>query len=178
MSTIANLLAQYPQYATPTGDTGFGFRLRQKIVITRFEVRIIIVGAQSNVLLSADLYNTVRVSLIKSGPNYSTANINYLTSVLAHGVLADTREVFVDRTFPLPTQAFNTANSYNIPQVLEETFAFNTRCVLNWYSTNSAGSSWDTEAYDIKLELVSDSSATPHPQVSVAVRMFYSWIRE
>ncbi len=138
------------------------------------ELRNRVVGAQSNSLLSGDLYNSVRFILYLSGFKYSDSPAATLTSVDAFPNLAYVSKVFYDKQYSLPSQAFDSANGYNVPQVISDLRHIPLNVDLDLYTENNSGTSgWDTRFGDLCFEVVSDSSATPHPNISSYFRIYY-----
>lgn len=171
------ILQQYPQHATPTYLNAV-FRLRQKIRILRIECRFQFIGALSNAVLAADLYNTVRIAMYRSGVDYSIANIPYLNGVIAGTTLTNIQRVYFDKTVSLPSQAYDTTITTPTPQVRNwEVFFEPSDLWFDCYSTNATGSgaAWDTDGRDLCLEVISDSSVTPHPSVGGNIRLIYQY---
>jgi hypothetical protein len=172
----SGILASFPQRATPVYQNGV-FRLRTRIVIHRVEVRMVVVGAQSNAVLAADLYNTLRTALYKTRINYGDSSIAYLTTVLGGTNLQDIEKIHADRTFSLPSQAYDATITTPTPQVLNWDFMFKPNMVLDCYSTNATGSgaAWDTNGFDLMFDHVSDSTVAPHPTIGFTLRLCYSY---
>jgi hypothetical protein len=141
------------------------------------ELRVQIVGAQATAILPADLYNSVRYAVYKTGRNFSDLSYAYLSGVVNHGILDDVTAIYVDETVSLPTQAFDATSGYNVPQVVNKFHRIPLNLMLDFYSLTAAGTgSWDTVKEDILIDRVSDSSITPHPSVSYNARIFFRFM--
>jgi len=181
-NAMQQILTSFPQHATPTVSNISGVNtpgLRTRIKIHHIDVDITTVGAQATVLLSGDLYNTVRFAYVLDGRFYdgtgAVASSNYLTSITGGTNITDVVRVLHDERVSLSSTAFDSTNGYNVPRVVNKSF----RCAVNrsfvFYSTNASYTSWSTEANDIVLNVVSDSSATPHPTFSHNTRIFFTF---
>jgi len=179
MASATGLFQAFPQHASPFFEGGsIGFRLRQAIRIRTIEADLVYVGAQSNVLALGDLYNTVRLAVYESGETYQSSSLTYASSVVTSDV-RDVTKVFHDEMVPLPTQAFDSVNSYNVPQVLTKRYQIPINQTYVFFSQNptGAGVAWETTAKDILLEIVSDSSAPPHPTVIYNFRVWFEYVK-
>lgn len=170
------VLQQYPQHATPTFLNGV-FRLRSKILIRRIEFRMIMVGAVSNAVLAADLYNTARISCYLTGVDYSFANVPYLTGVTTGSNLVDTKRVYFDKTMSLPSQAYDATITTPTPQVKDWAVYWEPNLVLDCFSSNAtgAGAAWDTNGLDLMIDHVSDSTLLPHPTLAGNFRIIFEF---
>jgi hypothetical protein len=180
LTAIQSLLASYPQHATPVYQGALsGFKLRQQLYISHLEVRIQMVGAQSTTLLSADLYNSIRYAIYMTGKNFSSGSYKYLNDTVTGGILDDIKRLYVDKVVSLPSQAFDSVNSYNVPQVVNLFNKIPIEQVFNFYSLTPSGTStWDTEERDLLIDFVSDSSVTPHPLIQYNIRIFFSFLNK
>lgn len=169
--------ANYPQTAHPTAYGNGVRRLTAKVKLHYMEMQIRVEGSQSNVLAAGDLFNTIRVGIAKVGNSYLDTTLqSFLNGTDIPLNLLDVKKLYYDRLFELPMQAFNTATGYNAPQVLSHKFEIPLNFDLDVFSTTSSGSltTWDTKQNDIILRHCSDSSATPHPQITFYARLFYT----
>jgi hypothetical protein len=169
--------ANYPQTAHATAYGNGVRRLVAKVKLHHMELQIRVEGSQSNVLAAGDLFNTVRVAIAKVGNSYlDTTTQTFLNNTDLPLNLLDVRKLYYDRLFDLPMQAFASNTNYNAPQVLSSKFEIPLNFDLDVFSTTSSGSlvTWDTKQYDILLRHCSDSTATPHPQISFYARLFYT----
>lgn len=173
------ILQAFPAHSSPEFQNGFT-RLRQKLRIDRIEFRIVVIGAVGNALVAADLYNTQRIAMYQSGKAYSDTNLSYLVSTYQGGVLNDVECIYFDRVFCLPSQAYDSTITTATPDVRNWEVFWEPRLILNCFSTTASGSgaAWDTEAFDILFEHVSDSSLSPHPTIEGNVRLFYSFLSD
>ncbi len=145
------------------------------IRLHHMKLRNRVVGAQANSLLSGDLYNTVRFVLYDTSVRYLSSNSSIISDVDGFPDTADVNKVLYDVQYSLPSQAFDSATGYNVPQVLsdEKTFQLNRKLVC-WTNANAGTSGWNTREGDILFDVVSDSSAAPHPTISIYFRIYYS----
>lgn len=172
------ILQQFPAHATPVYQNGV-YRLRQRILIRRIEFRFSFIGAVSNAVLQADLYNTLRVSLVQSGINYSITSIPYLQGTMAGTNLVNVKRVYFDHTVSLPSQAYDASITTPTPQVKNWEIFMEPNLRIDTYSTNASGSgvAWDTDGCDLGLDVVSDSSISPHPTLMGTIRIIYEYIK-
>jgi len=177
LTSIQSVLQNFPQHATPIYQQNTAYRLRQRIRIEYLELNAIVTGGQATSILPADLYNTVRMVIYISGQAFQEASQTYLSSVINHPNTLDIDTVLHDHTYCLPSQAFDSTGGYNVPQVLHKFSHIPVNRVFPFYSSTTTGTgAWDTEKFDLILEHVSDSSATPHPDVTYQVRIFFSFV--
>jgi len=170
-------LANYPQTAHATTYGNGVRRLAAKVRLHFMEIQIRVVGSQSNVLAAGDIYNTVRVAIAKVGNSYlDTTTQSFLNDTDLPPNLLDVKKLYYDRLFDLPMQAFDSNTNYNGPQVLSHKFELPLNFDLDVFSTTASGSltTWDSRQNDILLRHCSDSSATPHPQITFYARLFYT----
>ncbi len=178
LDAIQAILSTYPQHAQPVRSvSGAGNRLRQRLLISRIEMRANVTGSQSNILAAGDLTNFCRLAVLLTGPSYTRPYVQYLTSVLDHGQLFDISKVYYDRTISLPSQAFDSNTNYNVPQVISVVKYFNIQQILDFYSLDASGTNWETEKLDLNYEVVSDSNVAPHPTVNCAFRIFFRFLQ-
>jgi hypothetical protein len=177
-----SILAAFPQHATPTSSNLNGTLtpgLRSKIRIHHIDVDITIVGAQSTTLLAGDLYNTVRFAYVLDGRFYdgsgATAPSAYLTSITGGTNITDVIRVLRDEKISLSSTAYDSTNGYNVPRVVNKAFRLPVNRSFVFYSTNAGYSLWSTENCNILLDIVSDSSVTPHPSFSHNSRIFFTF---
>lgn len=146
-----------------------------KIRLKYLQFKFNLVGAQSNALVSADLFARVRiVGIFTRSPYLQTPNFNAI-SIDTHVDLRDA-ELLYDQTINLPSQAFDSSD-YNVPacKTVQRTIYLNK--LLEVFST-SGGVTWDTRQGNIRFYAVSDSSAVPHPSLSGSTRLIYSIVRD
>jgi len=176
LTGAGGILAQYPQHAEGQFAGGL-FRLRQRILLDRCEFRLSMVGAESNAVLAADLYNTLRVALIVTGNSYLNTPAQYLTGTMSPTSVVDVKGVYFDKSFSLPSQAYDTTITTPTPQVLNWEGCFDPGLMLVCYSTTAAGTAtWDTEERDLGLQVISDSTAVPHPSIQGTFRFFFRYV--
>jgi hypothetical protein len=170
------LLQAFPQHASPY-VSGSVNGLRQRIYLRRLEFRYRVVGCQSSTLAAGDIYNTMRVAVVRTGFNYSAVNPLYLNSVVIGSNLNTVQHVYFDKTFDLPSLAFSTGN-YNSPSVVTGLATYNINRYLTVYSGNATGSgvAWDTDSQDYVINCVSDSTLTPHPTLEYSARFFFEYV--
>jgi len=171
------ILQAYPQHAEGQYSNAT-LRLRQRIRLERCEVRAQFVGAVSNAVLAADLYNTVRMALYVSKNEYSNTNAAYFNGVIAGTSTIDVGGVYFDKTVSLPSQAYDTTITTPTPQVINWEVSFDPSLTLTCFSTTATGSgtAWDTEEKNVTLSMISDSSVAPHPTVSGTLRFFFTYL--
>lgn len=173
------IMQQFPQHAFPIYYNGT-FRLRQRIKIMRVEIRMTFIGAVSNAVLAADLYNTLRVAVYRTGIDYAVASIPYLTGITSGAEVRNVERVYLDHTVSLPSQAYDTTITTPTPQVRNwEVFFEPNDLVLDTYSTNATGigAAWDTNGRDLMIDFVSDSAIAPNPTLLGNVRLVYAYIK-
>lgn len=165
-------LATYPQVMKPcmAGQTGvldFVGRIRVIRVMCRFNT----VGSQANAILPADLFNRIRIVLIRTRGSFRES-INFNTFTIDSPLDVRDCEVMYDEVINLSSTAFDSASGYNVPA----THTTNLNLFLNreyeLFSTAS-GVQWDTKAGSIRLYCVSESSVAPHPILSGYMRLVY-----
>lgn len=150
--------------------------LNAKIRLERVDCRALLTGAQSTTLLAGDLFNSIRYICYKTGNSTLDTQPTPLNNLTEFLDLRDVLKVYTDKLVPLPTQAFDSANGYNVPQVRQDTFSINLGSTLEWYSSDPTGATgWDTRMYNFLITFVSDSSVSPHPTIEFRQRMYYSW---
>lgn len=144
------------------------------------DVDVSIVGAQSTALVAGDLYGTVRYAIVLDGlPYYGTGAVlpsPYLSSTMGGTDISDVEKVYVDRKVGLPSQAFDSANGYNVPMVVNQAFRIPVKRDFTFYSTNAGFTQYKTKNRNIHLDFVSDSGVTPHPTFSMLARVFFSFV--
>lgn len=138
---------------------------------------MILIGAQSNAVLAADLFNNLRCSLRSTGVSYLDASNLYLTGVATGTNLTNTKEVYWDKTFTLPSQAYDTTITTPTPQVRSWDAYCHPNLMLPVFSTTAsgAGATWDTDSMNLELEYVSDSAVAPHPTMEGTMRLFLEY---
>lgn len=173
----SGILQAFPAHSTPVYQNGV-LRLRTRIRIRRVEMRFIVVGAVSNAVLAADLYNTLRYAVYKTGIDYSGTSTPYLNAVIGGTTLQDVNKVYFDKTDALPSQAYDTTITTPTPQVLTWDIYFEPHVILDCFSSNAtgAGAAWDTNGTDIMFDHVSDSNLVPHPTIGFNARFIIDFL--
>lgn len=176
LSAATGILQAFPQHSTPVYQAGV-FRLKTSIRVSRLEFTFEISSAQSNTLIAADIYNFMRIAVIKTGKTYATSNVNYLTTVYGGTNLQDVQQVLADKVFALNSQAFDSSN-YNSPGLDVWRFSIDCDWTSVFFSTTATGigTVWENQEGDVMLELVSDSAAVPHPFTSIHCRVFFDFL--
>lgn len=150
--------------------------LNAKLRIEHIDVRIIFTGAQSTTLLAGDLFNSIRHVLYLTGNSPLDAQPVPLNNISEFLDVRDVKKVYTDQVIPLPSQAFDTVNSYNVPQVVQRTYRLKVNRQFTWWTSDPTGASgWDTREGNINCALVSDSLVSPHPTVEYRLRVYYSY---
>jgi hypothetical protein len=175
----SGLLQAFPQAMSTVVQEGASNYLECKLKLLHMKVRLLAVGAESNAIAAGDSYNNLRVCIYKVQDEYPTSVVSALVTggVTPHPRLHDLEEVLLDKLFCLPTQAMYTSggtSTSNVPQVQfhEQTIPLNQ--VITAYSPTGGGAgAWSTDAYNYWMDIVSDSSVTPNPQLSWSIRIFY-----
>lgn len=170
------LLATYPQ-SIGGYFNGTHYRLRGTLIVKRVEIRMWITGAQSSTLLPGDLFNTVRLAFYLAGAAYTDSTEQYLGNGYSAGAdTDDILKVYYDKSFPLSSTMYNSTTLYNTPATKTVCKEMDCSNVLKVYSTTptGAGGTWNTVRNKFMMDLVSDSSVAPHPEVRVSFRFFFS----
>lgn len=179
-SVLTPIVAQFtanPQITKPITFGAGNIRYQASIMLHGLVCKFRLVGAQGTTLLGGDLYNSARLRLHISGSTYAD-NPDSLGGGLDQWYdTGDVYRLLYDHTFNLPSTAFDSATGYNCPNVKGDQFYIPINLRFDFFSTNAAGSVWDTRKYDIILSWVSDSSVTPHPSLNTCVRMYYDLIQ-
>lgn len=175
--SASGLMQQFPQHAKPF-NRGGTFGLRQFLRIVRFEVVYQVIGSQSNAILSSDIYNTVRVAMSRSGISYQIVNQALLTSVIGPVNTNEISHIYFDNIHSLMTNAWNASSGYNSPGVMNKRININNPFVLECRSGNTSGVgvAWETNGNDFVIDLVSDSSLSPHPLVNMNIRVYFMYL--
>lgn len=179
LNGVSQLLTAFPQHGTPTTYNKAGVQtnsIRTRIVIHYIDVDITVVGSQSNIVVSGDLFNFVRYAFYLDGRHYdsSATPSSYLTGVINGTDISDVRQVYIDERLPLPVQAY--AGTYLVPQCKTMNFRINVNRSFVFYSVNAGYTQWYTEAGNLLLDVVSDSVASPSPTFSHNSRIHFSFI--
>lgn len=168
------ILASFPQITTPVySGTSIDFfaKVRIKSIMASVNFR----GSEGTALLAADLYNQVRAALWTTGVVYSVNPVEPLesqTHMWPNNV--DLQEMLLDVKYDLPSVSFEPSTRYNAPYMrtyrvhipVNRTFD----CVTQ---TNTGTNDWDTKDGNIWFSIVSDSTTSPHPEMTCAFRVFY-----
>jgi hypothetical protein len=110
------------------------------------------------------------------GAAYSDSTELYLGGGLSSGSdIDDIAAVYLDKTYPLSSTAFDSTNGYNVPATKTDFMAMDCNIPFNVYSTTptGAGAAWNTTMGSLKAEAVSDSLFSPHPSVAISMRFFF-----
>jgi hypothetical protein len=182
-NAVQQLLAQYPQHATPTVYNNAGANtpnLRVRLLVTHMEIVYQFVGCQTNVLQPADLWNIARCAWYEEGTPYdgsgASSPISYLTATMGGTNITDVVKVFHDEPLGLSSTAFDPASGYNVPRTIAKRMNIPVNRQFTFYSLNTAGSQWKTESGNLLLDVVSDSGFTPHPTFSHNTRIFFKFL--
>jgi len=176
LGPIESVFVNNPQITKPIAFGAGTIRYQAAIHVHGLCMRYRIVGAQSNVLASGDLYNSTRQIVWETGASYQDTTIAIGTGLDNWYDNSDIVRIHHDHTVNLPTQAYNTSSNYNVPQVIvvEKYLPINRR--YDWFSTNNPPTSWDTKRGDILLNFISDSGVSPHPTLWISCRIYYDMI--
>jgi hypothetical protein len=167
--------ATYPQVFKPyMAGTTTGVRDFVGIIhFKHLELRMNIVGAQTNAILPADTFNRVRVLLFWTKTPYrGTVTSNAITI----DTLVDRRDIDVvlyDKVHNLSSTAFDSASGYNVPATRSFELSIPLSDRQEVFS-NGGGVTWDSRSGSYRLALVSDSTAAPHPTYSMQSRLYYT----
>jgi hypothetical protein len=182
LGSSTGLLQAFPQHSTPVTYNNAGtvaYRLRTKIVIDFIEFDFRMIGSQSTTLVAADLYNTIRWALYLEGPQSGVgSSLSYLTSVIGGTIIQDKMKVYHDQQYPLVSQAFDTVNSDNVPNVKTGFLKFPIHESFTFFSTTTTGvgAPWLSADKTIVLDVVSDSSIIPSPTFGYNARIFFRFM--
>lgn len=170
------LLPNYQIGWRPIVNTDGNRSLYAKMSVPFIDFAITFTGAQSTTLLAGDLFNSIRFCIIKLGTKTSTTIPAILPSLTDFPELQVLDKLYIDSIVPLPTQAFDSANSYNVPQVIRKQFRLLLGEQLDWYTETGSGlSNWDTKKNSFAVQFVSDSTVSPHPTVDIQWRLYYKF---
>jgi hypothetical protein len=171
------LLAAYPQHAAGYFN-GTNFRLRQKIIVKRIEVRTYVTGSSATLITNGDAFNRLRFALYKVGAAYSDSTEQYLGNGIYGGTdIDDIKRVYIDKTYNLSTTAFLSNTSYNVPCTRSDCWTIHCHEVFNVYSTTPTGmgAAWNTVKECFRADITSDSSVTPNPEIRLSLRFFFEF---
>jgi len=148
-------------------------RLGPRIFVEKIQFRFLITASLSSVIATADIFNNVRIIVAALGASQSQFNVASFPSVNSFVDLRQDYTILYDKTWYLKNVASGLAAagaSYGAsPEGEYVTTTLNyQRHVL--YNT-TAGSS-DVKGCPV-INLVSDSSVTPNPNVYTAVRVWF-----
>lgn len=150
--------------------------LNAKIRVESIDLRAVFTGAQSTTLLAGDLFNSIRHVLYLTGNSPLDVQPTPLTNLTEFLDVRDVVKVYTDQVIPLPTQAFDTVNQYNVPQVVQRTYRLKVNRQFTWWTSDPSGASgWDTREGNINCSFISDSTVSPHPTVEYRLRVYYSY---
>jgi len=171
----SGLLITYPQLCrVAAGGSIATPKWFKSIMVTGIEYQLNLVGAQSNTLIAADLYNRVRIVIWDTKFSFSA-------SVIAQwdidGLTDWTRasKLLLDQTVGLGAQAFDSAN-YNVPGTSNLRGFIPYRHRFDIKSTTTVGglpTVLDTDEDNLLFGIVSDSALVPHPSMTGTIRVHY-----
>jgi len=184
LGSSTGLLQAFPQRATPVTYNNAGtvaYRLRTKLLVKFIEFEFRMIGSQSTTLVAADLYNTIRWALYLEGPQSGVgSSLSYLTSVIGGTIIQDKLKVYHDQQYSLVSQAFDTVNSDNVPNLKTGFLKFPINEKFTFFSTTTTGvgAPWLSADRTIVLDVVSDSSIIPSPTFGYNARIFFEYIQD
>jgi hypothetical protein len=166
-----------PQITKPITFGPGTVRYQAAVQLHGIVVKLRAIGAQGTSLLYGDLYNSIRVTLYISGSTLADTpdSVGGGTDLIINPT--DVTRLLLDHTFDLPSTAFDSSNGYNVPNVKSHYVYIPINTRFDFFSTNSTPNSWDTRKGNLIFTYISDSSATPHPQINAAIRMYYDFIQ-
>lgn len=156
-----------PQMAGQVGVLDFVGKIRVIRVLCRFNL----VGSQTNAVLPADLFNRVRLVLVKTRGSYRES-INFNSFTIDSPLDVRDCEIMYDEVINLSSTAFDSASGYNVPATHTTNLNLFLNKTYDLFST-AAGATWDTRAGSMRLYCVSESSVAPHPILSGHMRLVY-----
>ncbi len=177
LGPIHDTFVDNPQITKPIAFGAGTIRYQAAVVIHGLCLRYRLVGAQSNVLASGDLFNSSRQIVWETGATYQDTTIAIGTGLDNWYDNSDIVKIHHDHTVCLPMQAYNSASGYNAPdvRVVERYIPINRR--YDWFSTNNPPTVWDTKRGDILFNFISDSGVSPHPTLWCSIRIYYDMIQ-
>ena len=143
--------------------------------LTKLELRFTTTGSEGTALAAADLYNRIRTCLFWTPLTSGITPANPLSDVASFCDPQDVSAIYSDVIEAMPSQAFNSAD-YNAPgiRVRRERHILNKS--MEWKVTGDpAANYWYSLSGNLMLAYVSDSSASPHPTLEIAVRVWYEF---
>jgi len=174
---LADTFTANPQITKPITWGAGNIRYQAGVIVHGVLLKYKVVGAQSNTLLAGDLYNSVRVIVNKFGSSYADTP-NPIGGGLDNWFdTGDVKTILHDETHALPSQAFDSVNTYNVPQVIQRQCYLPVNQRYDWFSTNNPPTLWDTKYGDIFLHFISDSGVSPHPSITWCARVYYDLIQ-
>jgi hypothetical protein len=146
-------------------------RYMARVHISHMDVRLHCINALSNGVVVGDSYNTLRVYNYVTATTYQGNKANALSDVVSHPLPSDVLKPLCDESFTTWISAFDSTDDGSPTHELR-----NFSCPINLTIdcvSESGRTVWDTKAGDVMLEVISDSSVTPHPQLIWAYRVYY-----
>jgi len=147
-----------------------------KVYISKVDVRVQIVGSQSNALAAGDFFNFTRIAFWISGKPYQTGSQGPLLDTHQHVNYPIIERLLADKTYSIHSAAFDSSD-YNVPGTLTEQFTIPVNQVYDCYGDTSTSATWGTRDRDLNVQLISDSAVTPHPSITLSMRVWYKLIR-
>lgn len=177
LSQIAVQFNATPQITKPITFGAGTIRYQAAVQLHGVVVKIRTIGAQATTLLYGDLYNSIRTMLYISGSTLSDTPDSVGAGVDTMFNQTDVTKLLLDHTFDLPSTAYIQSNSYNVPNVKSQYVYIPINQRFDFFTTGTSTTNWDTRKNNLVFTHVSDSSATPHPQLNVSIRMYYDLIQ-
>lgn len=168
------ILATNDTYAKPIW-IGTAQRWTSRIHISHMEVRVHVINSQSNALVAGDMFNTVRWMAFVTPSSYASGVPNILIDTIRQPITNNIAKILCDETFATHVAAFD---SSDLASPTHEVRSFS--CPVNLMIdciTNNTRTTWDTKAGNLALNIVSDSSVTPHPQITYSIRTHFKFMR-
>jgi hypothetical protein len=151
-----------------TAGVAYAARVRMRKLLLKLNI----IGSQGATLAIGDLFDRLRVILVKTKDEFgSTSSISIPPTIDNMLDIQDFDKVWLDKTVNLSSMAFNAAD-FNSPGLATLEYEFNMNDVFECFSSNG-NTAWTTRNYDIRLLLVSDSTASPRPTVTGSARLMF-----
>ena len=169
------LLRTFPQLCrVAAGGSANTPKWFKNITVQAIEFNLNLTGSQSNALIPADLFNRIRFVVWSTKFSFTAStNASWDIDSLIDWTRAD--ELIFDQTVSLSSLAFDASN-YNSPATQNLRALLPYRHRYNCKSTTTVGglpTAFDTDEDNLLFGFVSDSAASPHPDVSGSFRLYY-----